>query len=74
MIHWKRYWKYNVRFIFNEESDYSEENASDNESFRSTISQPFQFDSEQKKTCGNKSHEKETKHTYASAIDYYISE
>ena len=38
---------------FNEESDYSEENTSDNEDFRSTILQPVQFEPEQKKTCGN---------------------
>ena len=36
-----------------------EENASDNEDFRSTIFQPFKFDPEQ---SGNESHEKETKH------------
>ena len=35
--------------IVNEESDYSEENASDDEDFRSTILQPFQFEPEQKK-------------------------
>ena len=29
---------------FNEENDYSEENTSDNEDFRSTILQSFQFD------------------------------
>ena len=29
---------------FNEESDYSEENASDNEDFRPTILQLFQFE------------------------------
>ena len=29
---------------FNEESDYSEENASDNEGYRSTIFQSFQFE------------------------------
>ena len=34
---------------FNEESDYSEENTSDSEGFRSTIFQPFQFEPEQKK-------------------------
>ena len=43
---------------FNEESDYSEENKSDNEPFRSTILLSFQ--SEQKKACVNESHEKET--------------
>ena len=46
---------------FNEESDYSKENTrSDNEYIRSTIFQPFQFESDQKKTCGSESHEKET--------------
>ena len=34
---------------FSEECDYSEENTSDNEGFRSTILQPFQFEPEQKK-------------------------
>ena len=34
---------------FNDESDYSEENTSDNENFRSTALQPFQFNPEQKK-------------------------
>ena len=37
--------------------------------FRSIIFQPFQFEPEQKKTCGNESHEKETEHFYASSID-----
>ena len=41
--------KYDVRFIFNEESDYSEENTSDNEDFRSNIFHSFQFEPEQKK-------------------------
>ena len=31
--------------------------------------QPFQFEPEQKKTCGNESHEKETKRIYASAAN-----
>ena len=34
---------------FNEENDYSEENTSDNEDFRSTILQSFQFEPKQKK-------------------------
>ena len=34
---------------FNEESDYSEENTSDNEDYRSAIFQPFQFEPKQKK-------------------------
>ena len=33
---------------FSEESDHSEENTCDNEVFRSTILQPFQFEPEQK--------------------------
>ena len=45
---------------FNEESDYSEQNTSDNEDFRSTILQPFKFEPEQKKMPVNESHEKET--------------
>ena len=49
---------------FNYESDYSEENASDSEDFRSTYLQPFQFDSEKEKSNGN--HEKEKKHSHAS--------
>ena len=49
-------------------SDYSEENTSDNENFRSTIhSTSLILNS--KKTCGNESQEKETKHIYASAAD-----
>ena len=38
-----------VRFIFNEDSDFSEKKTSDKEDFRSTIFQPFQFEPEQKK-------------------------
>ena len=53
---------------FNEESDYSEENTCDNKVFCSTILQPFQFEPEQKKTCGNESHERETKLIHASYI------
>ena len=54
---------------FNAESDYSEENTSDNEHFRSTILQPFQFEPEQKVTCGNENHKKKTKHIHTSAAD-----
>ena len=43
---------------FSEENDYSEENTSDNEDFRSTILQPFQFEPEQKKRRGNENHGK----------------
>ena len=49
---------------FNEENDYSEENASDNEDFRTTCLQPFQFEPEQEKS--NLNHEKETEHSHAS--------
>ena len=41
---------------FNEETDHSEENASDNENFCSTILQLFQFEPQQKKACSNESH------------------
>ena len=53
---------------FNEESDCSEENTCDNKVFCSTIFQPFQFEPEQEKTCGNESHERETKLIHASYI------
>ena len=48
---------------FKVESDNSEENKSDNEDFCSNILQPFQFELEQKKICGNESHEKEATDT-----------
>ena len=51
------------------DSGCSEENTSDKEDFLSTIFRPFQFETEPKKTCGNESHEKETKLIYASAAD-----
>ena len=69
MIQRKKYWDYNVRFIFNEGNDYSEEKKSGNEGFCSTIFQRFQFEHEQKETCGIESHEKETKHIYTSAAN-----
>ena len=52
---------------FKEESDYSEENASDSEDFHSIFLQAFQFETEKEKSNGN--HEKETKHSHASAAD-----
>ena len=55
---------------FNNESDYSEENASDSEDFHSNYLQPFQFESEKKKSNGN--HEKETKHSHASKASQLI--
>ena len=57
---------------FNKENDYSEEDTSDNEHFCSTILQQFLFQPEQKKTCGNEIHEKETKLIHASAANFYI--
>ena len=54
---------------FNEENDYSEENTSGNEDFRSIILQPFLFDSEQKNECGNARHDKETQHIPVSAAN-----
>ena len=48
---------------FNDESNCSEENASDSEDFRSTYLQPFQFEPEKEKSNG--SHEKEAKHSHA---------
>ena len=65
LIQWKKYWEGDVEFTINEESDYYEENTSDNEDFFSTISVRVWTE----KTCGNKSHEKETKHIYASAAN-----
>ena len=57
----------------NEESDYSVENTSDNEDFRSTIFQPFQFEHEQK-TAGE-SQEKEKKNIFTLQLPiYYILE
>ena len=69
MIQWKKYWKYDVRFIFNDESDYPGENKSDNEDFCSTIFSTISSWAWTEKTCGNDSHEKKTKHIYASAAD-----
>ena len=54
---------------FNEKSDYSQENTCYNEVFRSTIFPSYQCEPQQKKTCGNGSHEKEAKHIYASTAD-----
>ena len=54
---------------FNEENGYSEENTSGNEGFCSITLQPFLFDAEQKKECGNARHDKETQHIHASAAN-----
>ena len=60
---------------FNEESDYSEVNTCDNKVFCYPILQPFQFNPEQKKTCGNETHEKETINIFTVQLPiYYILE
>ena len=57
----------------NEESYYYEENIYMWQwSLYSTIFQPFQFEPERKKTCGNESHEKEAKPIHASAADLLL--
>ena len=61
-------------FYFNEESYYSEKNTYDNEIFRSTVLQLFLFESEQKKTCGNESYEKEINIFTLQLLIYYILE
>ena len=45
---------------FNEESDYSEENTNDNDTFAPPFFDHFSLSLNRKKTCGNESHEKET--------------
>ena len=57
---------------FNKESDCSEENIRGNKNFRSAILQPFQFEPEQIKKCGNESHEGETKYIHAPAADLFM--
>ena len=69
MIQWKKYRKYDIRFIFQRRNDYSEENTYDNEIFRSSILEPFQFEAERKNTCDNETHEKEAKHIHALAAN-----
>ena len=59
-----------IDLYFNKEVDYSEENASRNKEFRSTIRESFQFEPEEKKVCGHESHEKEITQ---SAIRRYLS-
>ena len=54
-----------------EESDYSEKHTSDNENVCSTILQPFRFEPEQNKTCGNKSQEEKIKHIHSQLPLYY---
>ena len=59
-----------IDLYFNKEVDYSEENASDNKGFCSTIREPFKFEPEKKKMCGHESHEKEITQ---SVIRRYLS-
>ena len=61
MIQWQtgnKHWKYDARFTFNEESDYSEENTSDNEDFRSTIFNHFSLSLNRKKRVEMRAMEK----------------
>ena len=57
---------------FNNESDYSEENASDSEDFDSNYLQPFQFEPEKKQSNGN--HEKEKKQSCFQSFTADLSE
>ena len=54
-----------IDLYFNKEVDYSEENASDNKDFCSTIREPFKFEPEKKKMCGHESHEKVHNQSFA---------
>ena len=59
---------------FNEESDYSEENTSENENLRSTILQPFQFEPEQKKRMVMRTMRKKLNIFTLQLPTYYILE
>ena len=54
---------------FNEESYYSEEIADEVKTFLPPFFNDFCLSLEQKKTCGNERHEKETQHIHAFAAD-----
>ena len=54
---------------FSEESNYFEQNTYNNKVLRCNILQPFYFEAEQKKTCGNEIREKETTYIQASAAN-----
>ena len=58
---------------FNDESDYSEENTSDNEDFCSTIFQPFQFEQLKKRVVMRAMRKKRNIFTLQLPI-YYIIE
>ena len=66
---WKKYWKYNVRFIFEWRKLLFWGEYMWQWSLSSTILQPFQFELEHKKASGNESHGKEAKPIHASAAD-----
>ena len=59
---------------FTEESDYSEENTSENENLRSTILQPFQFEPEQKKRMVMRTMRKKLNIFTLQLPTYYILE
>ena len=69
LIQWKKYWKYDVRFIFEGRKLLFWGKYMWQWSLCSTILQLFQFESKHKQTCGNESHEKEAKLIHASAAD-----
>ena len=74
LIQWKKYWEDDVEFTINEESDYYEENTSGNEDFFSTIFQPFQLDSEQKKRVVIRAMRKKQNISTLQLPIYYILE
>ena len=58
---------------FNEESDYSEENINGNVVFRATVLQPFYFEPEKEKTCGNENQRKKQNiFTLQLSINYML--
>ena len=69
LIHWKKYSKYDVRFIFEWRKLFFWTKYRWQGSIGSTILQPFQFEAKQKKMCGNESHEKEAKPIHSSTAD-----
>ena len=68
-IHWKKYWRYYVRFIFCFWLFWGKYKWHWRVSLYSTISQRFQFEPEQKKKCGKESQLKKAKHIHASSVE-----
>ena len=68
LIQRKKYWKYDVRFIFEWKLLFWGK-CMWQWSLSSTILQPFQFEPEHEKTCGNENHEEEAKPIHTSAPD-----